>query len=158
MASKIEFMKRLQERAFRSSPWHSLLGSLEGLEEDVFTWTPQKSEGFPWMNGSIQDILYHVTGDKIVQCNHAFGDSSMNWDNLGIHKAPLQEMIADLVRAQTELQAITDRLNDSDLDAKVTGWGGKRQTVEQFLLMLIEHDYYHAGQIRYVRNIAQRTR
>ncbi|MBL1148651.1 MAG: DinB family protein [Armatimonadetes bacterium] len=157
MESKVEFLRRLQDRAFRKSPWHSLLGSLDGVEEDVFTWTPDKSEGFPWMNGSIQDILYHATGDKLVQCSHAFGDSSLTWDNLKICKASLPEMITDLMRAQSGLEEITNRLSDSDLERKVAGWGGKRQTVEQFLLMLIEHDYYHAGQIIYVRNIAKRT-
>jgi hypothetical protein len=38
------------------------------------------------MNGSIRDIVYHVTGDKLVQMNHAFGDGTMNWENVPVDK------------------------------------------------------------------------
>ena len=148
-----EILVDLSQRAFSKSPWHSLMSALDGISESAFTWLPEKHNGFPWMNGSIQDIVYHVTGDKLVQLNHAFGDASLNWQNVPAAKADIQTMIAELQAAQEKLIAAIQSCDD--LDAKVTGWGGKRLRALDFFLMLIEHDLYHAGQIRYIRNLAE---
>ena len=144
-----DILDDLAERAFSKSPWHSLMSALEGVTEEAFTWLPERHNGFPWMDGSIQDIVYHVAGDKLVQLNHAFGDATMNWENVPVVKGDK----AALISAQAELlQAIR---STDDLDAKVTGWGGKRLKAVDFFLMLIEHDLYHAGQIRYIRNLVE---
>ena len=160
-----QILADLAERAFSKSPWHSLMSALEGVTDEAFTWLPERHSGFPWMDGSIQDIVYHVAGDKLVQLNHAFGDATMNWENVPISKgcsadilsapgqAASQRYIHSLHSAQEALIAAI-RSTD-DLDAKVTGWGGKRLKAVDFFLMLIEHDLYHAGQIRYIRNLVE---
>ncbi|MDQ2985903.1 MAG: DinB family protein [Armatimonadota bacterium] len=143
----------LATRAFERSPWHSLMAALEEVTLEAFTALPQRNNGFPWMDGSIRDIVYHVTGDKLVQVNHAFGDGDINWENISIHKTDKETMMADLVASHSiVIQAIK---RTDDLQAKVTGWGGKRLSAVDFFVMLIEHDLYHAGQIRYIRNLVE---
>lgn len=140
-------------RAFEKSPWHSLMSALDGVSDEVFITLPSRHNGFPWMDGSIRDIVYHVAGDKLVQLNHAFGDGLINWENLPMKKSERATMITDLATSHKHLlQAIE---NTDDLRAKVTGWGGKRLNCLDFFMMLIEHDLYHAGQIRYIRNLVE---
>jgi hypothetical protein len=62
------------------------MAALEGVSDEAFDQVPDRHNGFPWMNGSIRDIVYHVTGDKLVQMNHAFGDGTMNWENVPVDK------------------------------------------------------------------------
>ncbi|MBA3726254.1 MAG: DinB family protein [Armatimonadetes bacterium] len=145
-------LAELLNRAFDKSPWHSVKGALEGLEYGTFVWLPERHAGFPWMNGSIRDILFHVTGDKLVQINHAFGDCSLDWKRMPLAKGDLAEMLPKLDDAQTQvLSALNGAL---DLGATIRAWGGKSMPAKDLFLMLIEHDIYHAGQIRYIRNIA----
>ncbi|GIV02847.1 MAG: hypothetical protein KatS3mg015_1677 [Fimbriimonadales bacterium] len=154
----IELLLQLQDRAFRSSPWHSLLGSLTGISEEVFNSTPRRFSGFPWMDGSIRSIVYHVTGDKLVQFSQAFGDGSVTWDSLSIAKSDLTTMLRELEAAHEPLVRTLRSLTQDDLSRKVRTWGGKKMTTLQFFLMLIEHDLYHAGQIRTMRNLLEEPR
>lgn len=108
------------------------------------------------MNGSIQDILYHVTGDKLVQLDHAFGDASLTWDNISITKASLAQMVPDLESADSKVAAALAAQDRESLSRKVTAWGGKSMSCEDFFLMLIEHDLYHAGQVRCIRNLLEK--
>lgn len=144
----------LQRRAFHTSPWHSLKAALEDLSEDVFVWQPPRHTGFPWLNGSIRDIVYHVTGDKLIQINHAFGDSSLNWENVALSKAAKTKMLCDLRDAQDRVVQTLEERTEASLGDKVSSWGGKTMPADDLFLMLIEHDIYHAGQIRYIRNVA----
>jgi uncharacterized damage-inducible protein DinB len=149
-----ESLKLLFLRGMSKSPWHCLKKAFDELDEETFLWRPPKHTGFPWMNGSIQDILFHVTGDKIVQLSQAFGDGSQTWDNLEISKGSLLEMWADLEKAQLDVIRAVESQTEESLTAKVKIWGGSSLGCEDFFLMLAEHDFYHAGQVRYMRNIA----
>ena len=153
-----ESLKLLFVRGMSQSPWHSLKKAFAGLDEETFLWRPPKHDGFPWMNGSIQDILYHVTGDKIVQLSQAFGDGSQTWENLAISKCSLERMWAELEMAHLEVIRAVQAQNQESLKARVKIWGGSSLACEAFFLMLAEHDFYHAGQVRYIRNIAAAAR
>lgn len=153
MSPDVEILLLMQERAFRSSPWHSLLNSLEGIGQDVFTRTPERHVGFPWMDGSVRDILFHVTGDKMVQFSQAFGDGSVTWDTIRISRSTLEQMLPELHAAQEPLVEALRSQTPETLRQQVRTWGGKRLTARDFFLMLIEHDLYHAGQIRMLRNL-----
>jgi hypothetical protein len=146
-----EILADLSTRAFSKSSWHSLMAALVSVSEEAFVWIPERHNGFPWMNGSIQDIVYHVAGDKLVQLNHAFGDATMTWDDVPVTKSNKAELVAQLEASQRELILAIN--NAADLDLKISGWGGKRLKTVDFFVMLIEHDLYHAGQIRYIRNL-----
>lgn len=153
----VESLLYYQERAFAKSPWHSLLGALEGIREEIFFWVPPKHHGFPWMNGSIRDIVYHVTGDKLVQISAAFEGGSSTWDTIKseLEREDMEAMMRQLQEAHSKIVSKLRDLSDGELDLKVSAWGGKKMTIKEFFLMLIEHDIYHAGQIRYIRNITE---
>ncbi|MER3413133.1 MAG: hypothetical protein C4341_02625 [Armatimonadota bacterium] len=153
VSPKVELLLALQERAFRTSPWHSLLNSLDGVPDDVFVRAPEKHSGFPWMDGSIRDIVYHVTGDKVVQLSHAFGDGSVTWESVKVARASLGSMVEQLLEAHAHLAETLKQQSDESLGNKVRTWGGKTMTACDFFLMLVEHDVYHAGQIRMLRNL-----
>ena len=152
--SRVDVLLKLQKRAFESSQWHSLKAALDDVDDHVFVWKPAKHEGFPWMDGSIRDIVYHVTGDKLVQLSHAYGDGSVNWANVSIVKDDLHVMRDELARSHAMVVEALRKLTEDSLQEKVATWGGTRMAAEDFFLMLIEHDIYHAGQIRYIRNVA----
>lgn len=147
----------LQREAFSRSPWHSLLSALNGVSSEAFFRVPQRHNGFDWMNGSIRDIVYHVTGDKLVQHSAAFANGAETWETL---KSKLEQenhelMIEQLKSAQHVLEKELNSTSVDSLSSQVSTWGGKKMRMDKLFLMLIEHDYYHAGQIRYVRNVLE---
>jgi uncharacterized damage-inducible protein DinB len=150
-------LESLAMRAFSESPWHSLLSALKGISEKTFFFVPQQHRGFPWMDGSIRDIVYHVTGDKIVQLSAAFGGGKETWDSLAskLSKSDMAKMMRELHDAFELERSKLKSLSDDELEQKVTTWGGKRMKACDLFLMLIEHDLYHAGQIRYIRNVIE---
>jgi len=127
------------------------MAALDGITDDTLDRAPDIHNGFPWMDGSVRDIVYHVAGDKLVQLNHAFGDGTMTWNNVPVNKHG--DLISQLQTSQeTLIHAIK---SVEDLSTKVSSWGGKRMRASDLFLMLIEHDIYHAGQVRYIRNLAE---
>jgi uncharacterized damage-inducible protein DinB len=110
------------------------------------------------MNGSIQDIVFHVAGDKRVQLSAAFEGGSVTWDEyIAEHpKGSVDEMLAELKASHTLMMARMEETRDEALQTTVSTWGGKKMAIRDLFVMLIEHDIYHAGQIRYVRNLLGR--
>lgn len=155
MNPRVAWLIELQHRAFAKSPWHSVLGALKGVDENTFFHVPPHHSGFPWMNGSICDIVFHIAGDKLVQMSAAFENGTTTWDNLPLKKTSMQQMIAELHAAHARLAAKLASETDLSLTNKITSWGGKSMSAENLYLMLIEHDLYHAGQIRYARNLLE---
>jgi hypothetical protein len=107
------------------------------------------------MDGTISDIVYHLAGDKLIQINHAFENAEMDWTKVPISKSSMEQMLAELERAHAHVVATLLSLEESRLGDKVRGWGGKSMTALDMFVMLVEHDLYHAGQIRYIRNVAE---
>jgi uncharacterized damage-inducible protein DinB len=139
------------------SPWHSVVGALEGLTEDEFQWRPAKYKGFSFMSGSIHDILFHVASDKLVSISVAYGDKSFTWKSVAeqpeVKAGTLVAALALLARAQASVVALLDSLADEDLAKTVTVEGPRTMTGERFFDMMVEHDLYHAGQIQYIRSL-----
>lgn len=152
---RVRHLLELQRRAFSASPWHSVLGALDGITESVFFHKPTNHSGFPWMDGSICNIVYHLTGDKLVQCSSAFDNGGVTWDNLPISKTDIPTMFKELTNADEVVTSHLLEQTDETLSNKVKGWGGKSLSTEGLFLMLIEHDLYHAGQIRFARNLIE---
>lgn len=153
MSHRIQLLRTLQARAFRESRWHSLLGALERVTDEQFSHVPEFHKGFPWMDGSIRSIVYHVAGDTLVQCSAAFGDGSVTWDTLKIPKESREQMIESLTRSHEVVARHLESESEATLDRKVKNNLGEEMTAEEMYIMLIEHDLYHAGQIRIMRNI-----
>jgi uncharacterized damage-inducible protein DinB len=152
-------VKHLQEQfeaAYRGSRWHSLREAIKGLKPDEARWQPPHYKGFSWAHGSILEILFHVSGDTLYQLDYAFGARSLTWEQL---QARFQEEGGDLKAAKKLLdesflavQKYLENMTDADLARPYTAPDGKTQrTLGELFQMLLEHCFYHAGQIVYVR-------
>lgn len=145
----------LKQLSFEKSPWHSVMSALKNISEKEFFWIPNHHNGFEWMNGSICDIVYHLAGDTLVQLSGAFEGGKIKWENVTelIPKNDMEAMLLSLKEAHKKYLSCLDQFDDDKLQEKVgTSWGQTMKAKDLFI-MLIEHDYYHAGQIRYIRNI-----
>jgi uncharacterized damage-inducible protein DinB len=150
-----EKLRRSLDSAYRSSRWHSVKGALKGLSEEDAEWRPQPYKGFPWSTGSINCILFHVAACKLVEMSSGFGDGTFTYE--AADKLPeagsLSGLRKLLERGQKEVLRVLDGLDEEDLSRQVRVSDGSMVSAEEFFDMLVEHDLYHAGQIRYVRNL-----
>ncbi len=144
------------EAAYRKSRWHSLKAALKGVKADEATWQPPHYKGFPWAHGSIVELLFHVAGDTLYQLDYAFGKRSLTWEEL---QERFRRDGGDLEAAKklldesfSALQEYLKDLTDADLAHTYTAPDGKTQkTLGELFQMILEHWFYHAGQIVYVR-------
>ena len=156
--SEIETLKVDLASAYEGSKWHSFKSAIKGLKPEEALWKPDHYKGFRWMDGSIQNIIFHLGGDSHYQLNHALGDQTLSWDQLTQnYNEAGGDLEAAILQAQSgyqNLQSSLDSLIDDDLQnlyGKPEG-GGER-SLRDFFRMMIEHHHYHAGQIVYVRSM-----
>ncbi len=154
---EVEHLQRRLEESFRSSPYHSFLGSLQGVTDDEARWIPTHYRGYPHMTGTILNLAYHVAGDRFVLVSTAFGDGLVTWKKMQARFESYGGDLAAAIRLAEEghrlvLETLTG-LTDADLPVSHPYYGGKTHTAEELFHIIIEHDVYHAGQIRYVRNL-----
>ncbi len=154
----MEHLKAQLEAAYRGSRWHSLLSALKGITPEEAAWTPPAYKGFPWMRGSIVEIVFHVGGDSLYQLDHALGARALTWEALqerfrreGGDLSAALKLAEEGYRA---LQRALDGLDDEQLQRTYPtpeSQGERRRTLQAFFEMMVEHHLYHAGQIVYVR-------
>lgn len=146
------------KQAYHGSAYHSFQAVVKGLTQEEAEWKPPIGyAGFPWADGSIVKIIFHTGADKLVQLSTALGESSLDWQAM---ENQFRAMHGDLQAAlaiareghETVLDAL-ESLSDDDLDVERPVYGGGRKTLYALFQMLIEHDFYHAGQIAYVRGL-----
>jgi len=146
------------QAAYEGSQWHSFKSAVKGLKPNEALWRPPHYKGFPHMDGSIQNIIFHLGGDSQYQLDHALGTQKLTWNGLtqrlnelgGDLKAALQ--MAD--EGYEKLQSALETLTDEDLQQTyATPENDGERTLEDFFRMKIEHHHYHAGQIVYIRNM-----
>lgn len=152
----VEHLQQQFEAARHGSRWHSLAAALTGLQPDEAIWQPPHYKGFSWAHGSILEILFHVAADTFYQLDYAFGQRTLTWEQL---EARFRREGGDLRAAQRLLdesfalvQQYLSALSDADLARTYLAPDGKTQrTLGELFQMLLEHCFYHAGQIVYVR-------
>lgn len=152
----VEHLQRQFEAAYRASRWHSLTAAIKGLKPEEASWRPPHYKGFSWAHGSILEILFHVAGDTLYQLDYAFGRSSLTWEELtarfqsdgGDLHAAMKLLDEGFSAVQKNLQTLTD----ADLARTYTAPDGtSKKTLNELFQMLLEHSFYHAGQIVYAR-------
>jgi len=156
----IAHLKRHLEAAYQGSQWHSFQSALKGIQPEEALWTPPAYKGFPWMKGSILEIVFHVGGDSLYQLDYALGQRKLSWDELQERfQSEGGDLAAALQLAEEGYQALQqtlDSLTDEELErTHPTPEGKGERTLENFFHMMIEHHLYHAGQIMYVRCLWQ---
>jgi len=103
-----------------------------------------------------------VGADKIVQISTAFGEGGVDWLAMEHRfKAMGGNLQAALQIAQEGHETVLDAmapLTDDDLEVERPTYGSGRITTGSLFLMLAEHDFYHAGQIQYIRGLISAQR
>jgi hypothetical protein len=158
----VERLKRDLETAYRGSKWHSFRSALKEITPEEASWTPPAFQGFPWMKGSILEIVFHVGGDSFYQLDYALGDRRLTWEELEkrfqAEGCDLQAALKLAEEGYQALQRALDSLTDEDLERTYPtpeSKGKRERSLEEFFRMMIEHHHYHAGQIVYARCIWQ---
>lgn len=158
MKTHVNFIRELLVQAYEGSPYHSFKTAVQNLTEEEALWVPPTGyKGFSWADGSILKIIFHTGADKLVQISTAFGEGSVDWVAMEHRfKAMEGNMQAALQIAQEGYETTLDALaplTDDDLLVERPTWGMGRMETGKLLLMLAEHDFYHAGQIIYIRGM-----
>jgi len=157
--SRVAFWQRQFQQAWQGSRWHSVQAALRGISQIDAEWEPQAYQGFPWSAGSVLDIVFHLGGDDLIQVDAAFGRAQLDWDKVtrqfqhqGGHWQAALDVLHQGHRAVCDA---LEGLNDVDLDHKVSSHSLRNVRAEDVFQMLHEHKLYHAGQIVYVRCLAE---
>jgi DinB superfamily len=153
----IEQYLYLMDEAFDVPGSHPLLSNLRSVGDGEWQVIPEAG------GRSIFDIIQHVGECKYVYDNHAFGDASMMWGQLGTipaiePEAKSAEIIAWLEAGHARLRGhVAELADDSELlRLRSANWGKKYET-RWLINAMIQHDLYHGGEVNHLRALLQHT-
>lgn len=113
----------------------------------------------PGATRSIESMVLHVAGCKIMYADYAWGRGTKQWDTPEVEgpwspgEAPMAETIEWLREAHRSFREHVAGLTDADLDReRMTNWGELRPT-RWIIATMIGHDFYHAGEINHLRSL-----
>ncbi len=128
------------------------LRHLDGLTPEQWAWKPYPE------NKSVRDTLAHMlANDRMARAT--VEGRGMPADYIGSLAEVAEEVAGDsdgelrgrLCREHDEfLASLAERFAGAGLDAEVDVWGGKGKLAER-LGHLSSEDYYHAGQVAFIR-------
>lgn len=156
MERAVEEYAYLLDEAFRgkgivaSNETQSMLGNLATV--DSLSWRAVPPTG----TGTIESVVLHVGGCKVMYDEHAFGEQRLSWSDPSLipwaeGEAPREEAILWLSDAHEHLMQHVRALGDDDLARpRRANWGENRET-RWLLSTLVQHDAYHAGEINHFR-------
>jgi uncharacterized damage-inducible protein DinB len=130
--------------------------ALKGVTEPE-AWAVLSSAADDFLNtdGSIQGIVLHVAGCKVMYGSIAFRNAEVRWrdiaERMDQFEPSWQAAHAYLDEAQTYWLESWKDLLDEDLEREVSHFSGKVWPVWKILDTVIRHDSYHAGQLAVIR-------
>ena len=150
----IELLLRQMEAAYRLDPFHALRKNLESVTSEEWEIIPVNASVGPDSEFgtqpelSICDLVGHVAGAKHMYANRLFGDASMEWSDL---RAPGRDMVTMLAWLDDGYNALAAGVAALDDDAALqmerpAPWRTPMR-VEQLVLLMLNHDLYHSGEI-----------
>jgi DinB superfamily len=158
--SAIEQVVFMMDSAFVGDParpdqsWHAVLVNLKSLAPVDWDWVP------PGGVRTVRRLLLGLGTCKYVCDSKAFGDGSMDWDNLGSIPAVdfknRDEIVRWVSESHRQLRDHVAALEDDAqlLELRPSYWGEDREIRWQINTM-IQHDLYHAGEINHIRALHQ---
>jgi hypothetical protein len=158
MPGGVEAMRYLLDEAFagagieESGESQALLTNLATVDEQ--TWRAVPSGGVR----TVEAIVLHVGGCKVMYDDFAFGDQSLQWDDRAVQpwpegQAPMRHAVDWLRETHRRFVDHVTALDDSDLAApRMTNWGELRPT-RWIIAAIIGHDFYHAGEVNHLRSV-----
>jgi uncharacterized damage-inducible protein DinB len=144
----------LFDAGFDGPDWHSLLGNLRAVTEDDWRWVPAGGAR------SIRDIVLHAGGAKHMYFSNAFGDRSLDWESPLVLGEGRCETLADALEWLREAHrrfrdAVAKLDDDAELSRPRPHHSRHGVTTEWIILVMIQHDLYHAGEINHIRALKQ---
>jgi uncharacterized damage-inducible protein DinB len=138
------------------SGYRSVERAIEGLTEAQALEGAQSDwRRYRWgsgLDGSIAGIVWHLA---LWKQNFAQGLETGQFPAEESLKPPGTDwgsLISWLAEGQARLVAAVDRLSEAELAAP-REWEGMTEPLARLLSFLIEHDFYHAGQIELLRQL-----
>lgn len=136
-----------------SNESQALLTNLATVSDAEWTVLP------PGATRTIESMVRHVAGCKIMYADYAFGPSTKQWGTPEVEgaweegKAPMADALDWLHEAHRSFKAHVETLTDDELDRpRMTNWGEMRPT-RWIIAAIIGHDFYHAGEINHLRSL-----
>ena len=158
MRPAVDALIQLLDEAFdgrgieESNESQALLTNLATVDETAWRATP------PGATRTIESMVLHVAGCKIMYGDYAFSAGTMQWGTPGVEgwepgTAPMAQAIDWLREAHRSFREHVEGLADDDLDQpRMTNWGELRPT-RWIIAAIIGHDFYHAGEINHLRSL-----
>jgi hypothetical protein len=145
----VEQLPYAMDQAFDGGRWPALLGNLGAVTAEDWVWRPPNGER------TIQDIVRHVGGCKLMYQNHAFGDRALRWTDPLVRGVGAIETIPSAVAwlraGQAQLRSSVAALDDAGLfQLRPAPWNESFET-RWLVGLMAEHDLYHAGEINHLR-------
>ena len=142
------------ESAFAGEYWHSVLLNLGSCTADDWDWTP------PGGRRTIRDIVKHIGVCKLRWHNQLFGDRSLTWEDFELvaeqeAAGPPDRVTAWLQEVHANLQSSVARLMDDELPGEREGYWSEPKPLQVTIVIMIQHDLYHAGEINHIRALHQ---
>lgn len=143
----------------------SLLANLRSVTAADWEWSP------PGGARTIAQIFWHVAASKYMYDHYAFGDGVWTWPEATFGKAPfppdpafagnpvppMDEAISWATEGKRGLRQSIAALDDGALAVpRLTNWRELKET-RWIIKVMIEHDYYHAGEINHIRALRQKN-
>ena len=149
---KDDIIQELKD-TFDGTPWYgeSVMRSLSRLSAE------DANARVPGSNHTIVQLIHHMISWRIFAIEKLKGNESFNikinseadWKaHADVDEPGLKQLISAFEKSQSDLVALIESFDETDLDKIVTGW---KFDFEHLLRGVIYHDIYHQGQINVLR-------
>ena len=149
---RLQGLMELLTVAYSFDPEHSLMGNMRNIDDAAWEQAP------PGGDRTIGEIFLHAVCAKWAYGETAFRGGTRSWSDW-LRDAPSDRegAIAWGREGHERLVESLRGLDDSVLDEmRPTHWGGEALAQQQ-IVVCIEHDLYHAGEINHARALIQGT-
>ena len=153
---KITQLLYLLDDAFEGPDWHSLLTNLGSVTLEDWDWVPPNGQR------SIRRLVRHVGNCKFMYHYQAFGIADTTWDGIVQMDddvlATIPSAIEWLREGHNRLYHSLEALEDDDelLTLRPHHMGTPRET-RWIMMIMMQHDLYHAGEINHIRALHQQN-
>jgi uncharacterized damage-inducible protein DinB len=145
------------ERAPDAGPtdgWHSLMANLESVRDEDWKWLPADGKR------TICHLAIHCGFAMRMYADRGFGGATLEMGDAVFPQTdgtPTKAAVLPWLREANQMlrDGLDGCVDDSLGDVRVTHWG-ERKTRRWFIVTMIEHNIYHAGEINHIRALAQR--
>jgi hypothetical protein len=159
----IDALLRQMNAAYRVDPFHAFRKNLDSVRPDEWDvrpsgWSVDEFGSQPEL--SIRDLVVHVAGPKYMYADRAFGDATLEWEDIRPPARDTEPLLAWLDEGHRRLvDGLTALEDDAELAVECkTPWRAPAIVRrDQLVIVVINHDVYHSGEINRQRALLRGT-